>query len=379
MDKLFRYDCNLNIEAFIHMLDDPTECYKFYWLDSIMQLLMENEENITFDKVISGMIADAWYSVTEYHLKLGTRDIHGKSVNSIERAINKIKDLKQLETTSDRKVILELIKRESELLHDEKYQLSKNVPYRLLSSFTKELDGNSPVWDQRTQLIEYFKIINKSECLPYIIGSERGLNKHIIIDERWRAFMLENMVVIRGWIQMKKVKYLQARNPDVPGIIYKLQPENEKQRKLKNIRKLWSAVINCDAIYDIYTGLDLSHYSYEIDHFIPWSYISNDEMWNLMPIDASLNSSKRDKLPDWNKYFDAFAYNQFVLNKAIFKYPEVKRIFNSCQRDNLNALWATEYLYIEQTNRDQFYGALEKGLKPIYDAARVQGYKIWEF
>ena len=36
MDEVFKYDCNLNIDSFIHMLDDPTECYKFYWLDSIM-------------------------------------------------------------------------------------------------------------------------------------------------------------------------------------------------------------------------------------------------------------------------------------------------------------------------------------------------------
>lgn len=46
MDEVFKYDCNLNIGSFIHMLDDPTECYKFYWLDSIMQLLAEKEESI---------------------------------------------------------------------------------------------------------------------------------------------------------------------------------------------------------------------------------------------------------------------------------------------------------------------------------------------
>ena len=77
MHEMYVYDCNLNIESFIHMLDDPTECYKFYWLDSIMQLLSKNAELITFDKVISGMIADAWYSVTEYHLRLGTKDSQG--------------------------------------------------------------------------------------------------------------------------------------------------------------------------------------------------------------------------------------------------------------------------------------------------------------
>ena len=82
MDGVFKYDCNLNIDCFIHMLDDPTECYKFYWLDSIIQLLAEKEECITFDKVISGMIADAWYSITKYHLKMGTKDTRGNSVNN---------------------------------------------------------------------------------------------------------------------------------------------------------------------------------------------------------------------------------------------------------------------------------------------------------
>ena len=46
------------------------------------------------------------------------------------------------------------------------------------------------------------------------------------------------MVTIRGWIKMKKIKYLQDRNPGVPGLIYKLEPEKDKERKLENVRKL---------------------------------------------------------------------------------------------------------------------------------------------
>ena len=40
----------------------------------------------------------------------------------------------------------------------------------------------------------------------------------------------------------------------------------------------------------------LGQKGYEIDHFVPWSYITNDEMWNLMPVDATIKSSKKDKL-----------------------------------------------------------------------------------
>lgn len=377
MDDMFIYDCNLNIESFIHMLDDPTECYKFYWLDSIIQLLAEKENKITFDKVISGMIADAWYSVTEYHLRMGTKDNQGNSVNSIERAVKKLDDLNCLDHMADKAKIIEVIEGNEKLLHDEKYQISKNVPYRLLSSFMKEIGGNDPLWDQRTRLIAYMEMISKSCCLPYTIGSERGLNRRIIIEERWKHFLIDNMVLIRGWIRMKKIKYLQDRNPGVPGIIYKLEPENEKQRKLQNVRKLWSAVIDTIGISDIYSGTMLGKMDYEIDHFVPWSFITNDEIWNLMPVNASSNSRKRDKLPDWDRYFVRFAQNQFVLNEAIYKYEKIAQIFGECQRDNLNALWSTEELYIKNIEKNRFVKVLENRLKPIYDSARTQGYGIW--
>lgn len=377
MDEIFIYDCNLNIESFIHMLDDPTECYKFYWLDSIMQLLSEQEETITFDKVISGMVADAWYSVTEYHLRMGTKDSQGNSVNSIERAVNKLDALKCLEHTADRWQVLEKIEENEKLLHDEKYQISKNVPYRLLSSFMRELGGNDPLWDQRTRLIAYMEMISNKCCLPYTIGNERGLEKKIIIEDRWKRFLIDNMVAIRGWIQMKKIKYLQDRNPGVPGIIYKLEPENEKQRKLQNVRKLWAAVFDISDIRDIYSGNPLEKKKYEIDHFVPWSFITNDEMWNLMPVNSSLNSSKRDRLPDWNTYFSGFAQNQFVLNQMIYKYERLAHMFRECQRDNLNSLWSMEELYIKGIDEKQFIRVLESRLKPIYDSARTQGYGVW--
>ncbi|MFI3212844.1 MAG: HNH endonuclease domain-containing protein [Eubacteriales bacterium] len=377
MDEIFKYDCNLNIEGFIHMLDDSTECYKFYWLDSIMQLLSEKETEFTFDKVISGMIADAWYSVTEYHLKLGTKDKQGDSVNSIERAINKIELLDLLENTADRASIMTIIEEQDDLLHNEKYQITKNVPYRLLSPFFNEIGGNDSLWDKKARLIAYMNLINQKCCMPYTITNERGLNRKIIIDSRWKKFLIDNMVPIRGWIKMKKIQYLQNKNPNVPGIINKLEPEEEKQRKLGTVRKLWTIITELQPIRDIYSDGIIEMKQSDIDHFIPWSYISNDEMWNLMPVNESSNSSKKDCLPNWNKYFRDFALNQYELNSAIYRNEFAYNAFADCKRDNLNTLWSTEKLYIEGIGKKEFYSILEDNLKPIYDAAFIQGYKIW--
>lgn len=44
----------------------------------------------------------------------------------------------------------------------------------------------------------------------------------------------------------------------------------------------------------------------------------NDELWNLMPMDASLNSSKSNRLPKWNPFFQNFAKNQYLMYQMIY-------------------------------------------------------------
>lgn len=127
----------------------------------------------------------------------------------------------------------------------------------------------------------------------------------------------------------------------------------------------------------IYSGSHIEQNEYEIDHFVPWSFVTNDEMWNLIPVNPSLNASKRDKLPNWDRYFLSFAQNQFRLNQMVYKYERLAHIFRECQRDNLNAAWSVEELYVKNIKNDQFCKVLESRLKPIYELARTQGYRIW--
>lgn len=52
-----KYKNELNIDSFIHMLDDTTECYKFYWLDALLKLFSLGKTEIVFDDLINQMIA----------------------------------------------------------------------------------------------------------------------------------------------------------------------------------------------------------------------------------------------------------------------------------------------------------------------------------
>lgn len=371
-----KYKNELNIDSFIHMLDDTTECYKFYWLDALLKLFSLGKTEIVFDDLINQMIADAWYSVVEYHLHLGPKNASGKIMNSLERAVIKLSQLTNIPNDADRDTIILAVKENDRELHGEKDQLTKNVPYRMLSSFMHEIKGNDRKWDQKKRLIAYIEQLNKKECIPYQITDGAGLKKRVVINEEWQDFFMDNFVTISGWIEVKKVRYLQGRNPGVPGIIYKLVPENNKQRKLRYVRNLWNTIIETKPVYDIYSENLLGLNDFDIDHFVPWSFVANDELWNLLPMDSSLNSSKSNNLPQW-KYFELFAKNQYMMYESAKSSEKIMDKFKKCQRDNLVMPWSMEELYIAENDREAFIKVLEEKLHPVYDSARIQGYDIW--
>ena len=62
-----RYRDQLDIPGFFQMLKDPTYCYKFYWLEALVRLVLDGVEELTLGQIADEMIANAWYSVVEFH------------------------------------------------------------------------------------------------------------------------------------------------------------------------------------------------------------------------------------------------------------------------------------------------------------------------
>ena len=86
-------------------------------------------------------------------------------------------------------------------------------------------------------------------------------------------------------------------------------------RKLNNVRKLWEGILTMSEIRDVFTDEPVVSKQYDVDYFIPWSFVMNDELWNLMPMDSSLNSSKSNRLPKWDPFFNRFARNLCYRNE----------------------------------------------------------------
>ena len=371
------YYNRLDIRSFSLMLKNPTYCYKFYWLEAIVDLISEGVTETTFNEIIDEMICNAWYSVREFHVHLSGLGSDGSVRDGLERAVLRLSELSDLSANASKVEIKNEIKAHEKELYQAKEQLTHMVPYRALAGFFANA-GEIVNWDSTRRLTAYIEQFDRNHtALPYTLGTGSKLSKEVRFHPDWVQMIQDNTVSILGWIQYEKVKWLQNNNPEVPGLVYKLAPMDEKMRKLGKVRKLWESVLEVQEIRDIFTEEPMRDKKYDIDHFIPWSFVMNDELWNLMPMDSSLNSSKSNRLPQWDPFFRRFSENQYVLYQLIQEKPGIHRLYEGCWRDNLHSIWAGQELYREGNSREEFCNILEKNMHPVYDSARRQGYEIW--
>ena len=372
------YVNTLDVEGFAQMMKDPSYCYKFYWLEAIVNLISRDVKETTFDEIIDEMIANAWYSVREFHIHLSGVQADGLVRDGLERAVLQLTELSELPANASKVEIKNAIQEWNRELKQVKEQLTNMVPYRALAGFFLKSSEKAD-WGSVRRLTAYIRRVNQLITpLPYTLGEGGRLKKEVYFHPLWMKLIQDNTVNILGWIQYEKVRWLQNNNPEVPGLVYKLAPMDEKIRKLGNVHKLWDGILEFHEVRDVFTGNPVVPKKYDVDHFIPWSFVMNDELWNLMPMDSSLNSSKSNRLPRWDSFFEAFAGNQYLMYRLVHEKPELHKRFEACYRDNLHSIWAMRELYREGNSPERFRGILEENMKPVYESARRQGYEVWE-
>lgn len=384
------YSNKLNVKKFENLLSNNDQGYKFFWLEAIMRLIPNGNDLFSFEDVINEMIVGAWKTVTHYHLRLG-HTVNGNAENFLEHAIRILydkskKELRNKAPSNER--LLYLINKYNDDLMDDKNHLTDYVPYRLIKPFVDK-EGKKYI-DNKSygRFIAYLNAFSKlnNEFFYDIIEGDCSLHRRIHINEEWREFMMQNYAVIMGWIRYNKAIFIQDRNPGVPGVMYKIAPEVEKKHKsLKAARELWIATVNITGrpLHEIYTGKELSINSFDLDHFVPRSYVSNDELWNLTPASKSLNSSKNNRLPE-RRFLPEFVNYNYYLYKLIFDNDDLDKAqvlmgyFKKCENQHLNAVWASEKLYVPGNSSIIFGNILEENLGLVYDSAKLQEYEMWE-
>jgi hypothetical protein len=123
----------------------------------------------------------------------------------------------------------------------------------------------------------------------------------------WSNYFLENAAVLKDFCYWNLALFLQRRNPNVPDIPNKLIKPATRNGLSSQRKRFWDVVLQDRTdLKCIYTHKPLEIGKYAVEHFIPYSFVSHDLIWNLIPADISFNSIKSDKLPVLTKYFDSF-------------------------------------------------------------------------
>ncbi len=191
-----KYHNTLDIEGFSLMMKSPSYCYKFYWLEAIVQLISRDIHRATFDDVINEMICNAWYSVREFHIHLSGLQADGQVREGLERAVLKLTELSSLPANASKDEIRNAIKEHDSELKSSKEQLTNMVPYRALAGFF--LKAQETVnWENNRRLIDYIQRFNNEiNILPYTLGTSSKLKKEIVFNPAWIEMIQDNTVSI---------------------------------------------------------------------------------------------------------------------------------------------------------------------------------------
>lgn len=130
-----KYYNKLDIEGFSQMMKDPSYSYKFYWLEAVVHIIPEGKNETTLEEIIDEMIANAWYSVREFHIHLSGIQADGLVRDGLERAILQLTELSEIPANASKVEIKNAIKEHREELKKAKEQLTNMVPYRALAGF----------------------------------------------------------------------------------------------------------------------------------------------------------------------------------------------------------------------------------------------------
>ena len=341
----------LPITALAGIFSNTTATYKFYWFVALLDIVVkERKTRISFWEIIAGMVAESWYPIHYFKLSFGKSDsLFDKSLeiqNAFQISIESDKD-------KIKKYLLDNLNGTKKFLR----VFTLNVPYRFLSPWIKYTYDEDVV--AKSQRFE-------NDCLYAIYGDE------IVINGNWVEYLTEHYTILRDFAFWNLTEFLQKRNPNVPDVPSKLIKPILRDSLTKQ-HKFWDAYIETvGSIRCIYTNKPLIAKDYDLDHFIPWSFVSHNLLWNLLPADSSINSSKSNNLPPLDIYLKPYAELHHKALKTIYPKNPNNRILED---------YLTVYDSVGELVRmsdDDFCNVFQKTFSPLAQIAENMGFKYWE-
>ena len=156
-------------------------------------------------------------------------------------------------------------------------------------------------------------------------------------------FFHENYTLLFKLVILEWTRFLEKVNT-VPRLVSKLESEEIKRSSLSKFVKILGTK-TC-----FYCENSLEENKIHVDHFIPWSYIFEDEPWNLVVSCDKCNLKKHDSLVDGylNKLIDRNAKFQnkiLSLKKSLIELDsgkgwkkEIRRQYRNCEEQGFSVV-----------------------------------------
>jgi hypothetical protein len=295
--------------------------------------------------LFSRMIANAWYTVNYFHISFGKQDL-------IQQAIQSIYTLEGIAMDAHQQDVFEALTRSSRIQTERNlWHFDKNVPHKFLSPWFPKIESRPEVYS-RSQRFE-------NDCL-YALRSDS-----IEINTIWLEYLKGNARLLKDFCYWNLSLFLQAKNPSVPDIPNKLIKPAVRKSLTAQRTRFWDIVLDelHLPLHCIYTGKEMTKGDYAVEHFIPYSFVSHDLIWNLIPADSSFNSTKSDKLPPLDRYFDPFFdLQRTALDVMLRKKPDNKLL--------------QDYLTIFPDYRSISKEAFRERIQPLVTIASNNGFSF---
>lgn len=312
------YNNYLPVHFLASCFNNTSATYKYYWFLSIIQSAENGDGKINKRQLFARMIANAWFTVNYFHISFGKQD-------KLQSAIELIKESENLTIDEDRNKIFQRMVDTKNLntLNQLKY-FNNQVPHWFLSPWFPRLQNETDAIREK-RIYHESKAFN-GKCL-YALHDES-----IEVNPIWEEYLIANAKVLKDFCYWNLSLFLQAKNPNVPDIPNKLIKPAVRSSLIKQRTQFWDIVVSeLGFVECIYTGRQLMVGDYAIEHFVPYGFCSHNLIWNLIPADRSFNSSKSDKLPSMEKYFNSF----FALQKNAVEIVKNKNPKNKFLEDYL--------------------------------------------
>lgn len=315
---------------------DTTNSYKLVWFLAILSLLKRSEEHsLRLADIFTEMAVTAWHPVCLFRLSLGRQD-------KLQDEILLIKQTSGLPPNAAPEAIRKFVDASPEAQSKLDY-FKRYVPTRFLTPWFAEKLRAERDDTARTREIE--SMAKESQRTPFAslyFFEGNGGRVSIRLNDSWRSFLTDNLGIVQSFAEHHLALYLQARNPNVPGVVNKLRAPTARQ--LTAARDFWRLVRTelenagkPAEFRDIYSERQLGE-SFSVDHFLPWSFVVHDLLWNLTPVEPATNSSKNDMLPDLDLYLPRLAKLHFAAIEAAKKRPKVLEDYTDCFKQDAASL-----------------------------------------